>query len=245
MAGFDSYTIVDILEQQGDGGRMRGAEVKCWSPYLSTYAAGTRGGHESNGHVFGFGNTREAALRKVIGAPESGNESDGTFNHKTGIGHVRGTDWQCKPPPAKPRPDYREALQAGRKLDVIVHEIHGGFDAGAVKVLNRLSEQAKADRRDGTDYSTSNTRSFRTHWTRRIGAAIMVARGAHLVRQMTLFSRGTFVTRDRRVAGAIRRAVRDGGEHRGRKRVRDEGAARPPSLMLSDFVVPQISSLLS
>ena len=161
------------------------------------------------------------------------------------MGHVRGTDWQCKPPPAKPRPDYREALQAGRKLDVIVHEIHGGFDAGAVKVMDRLEEQAKADRRDGTDYSTSNTKSFRAHWTRRIGAAIMLARGAHLVRQMDLFSRGFFVTRDRRAAGAIRRAVRGGGELRGRKRGRDEGVAQPAQLLLSDFVVPQISSLLS
>ena len=143
------------------------------------------------------------------------------------------------------RPDYREALLAGRKLDVIVHEIHGGFDEGAVKVMNRLEEQAKADRRDGTDYSTSNTKSFRAHWTRRIGAAIMLARGAHLVRPMTLFSRGMLVTRDRRAAGAVRRAVRDGGEHSGRKRARDEGLARPGRLMLSDYVVPQISGLLS
>ena len=191
---------------------MRGAEVKCWSPYLSTYAAGTRGGHESNRHVFGFGNTREPALRKIIGAPESGSEGDGTFDHTTGKGYVRGTDWHSKPPPAKPKPDYREALQAGRKLDIIVHEIHGGFDKGAVNVMNRLEEQAKAHRRDGTDYSMSNTKSFRAHWTRRIGAAIMLARGAHLVRQMTLFSRGTFVTRDRHAAGAIQRARPEGVE---------------------------------
>ena len=128
---------------------------------------------------------------------------------------------------------------------MVVHEVHGGFDPGAVKVLNRLAEQAKADGRDGTDYSTSNARSFRAHWTRRIGAAIMLARGAHLVRQLSLFSRGSFVTRDRRAVGAIRRAVCDGGELHGRKRVRDEGGARPSRLMLSDYVVPQISGLLS
>ena len=73
----------------------------------------------------------------------------------------------------------------------------------------------------------------------------LLARGAHLVRQLSLFSRGSFVTRNRRAVGAIRRAVCDGGELRGRKRVRDEGGARPPRLMLSDYVVPQISGLLS
>ena len=218
---------------------MRGTELKCWSPYLSSYATGTRGGHESNGHTFGFGNTREQALRKVVGAPESGDESDGTFNHTTGKGYVAGADWRYTPP-GKPKPNYREALLAGRKLDVIVHEIHGGFDEGGVKVMDRLSGQAKADRRDGTDYAGSNTKSFRAHWTRRIAAAIMLARGAHLVRQLTLLARGTFVTRDKRAVGALRRAQRDGNEYDGMQGGYQRGRPRPTRFTVWDQIAGAI-----
>ena len=64
-----------------------------------------------------------------------------------------------------------DATKCTRFSNVIVHEIHGGFDEG-VKVMDRLSGQAKADRRDGTDYAGSNTkfrfeRIGRGGWRRR------------------------------------------------------------------------------
>ena len=71
----------------------------------------------------------------------------------------------------------------------------------------------------------------------------MLARGAHLVRQMTLFSRGTFVTRDRRAAGAIRRARPEGVERREYRRGHENAATQPVRMLLWDHVGPQINGL--
>ena len=200
-------TVIDVLEPRGDDGEQHGFEVKVWSPHLSVYAAGTGGGHSSNGHLYGFGNTRESALRKVVGAPERGQPSDGTFDHATGKGYVSGSDWGTTER-GKIKPDYRDAISNGRKLTVIVHEIYGGFDCNAVRLIEQRAEQAKGGR-DGTDYSKSNTKSFKAHWTRRISASIMIAKGEHLTRQAALLASGGFVTRKKGAAGAKR--SRDGG----------------------------------
>ena len=148
----------------------------------------------------------EAALRKVIGAPERGVQADGDFDHVTGLGYVSGVDWGVTVR-GKPKPDYRDALTNGRELVVVVHEIYGGFDPNAVRLLGQRAQQAK-DGRDGTDYSRSNVMSFMAHWTRRISAAILVAVGDHLARQATLLASGGFVTRKRGAAGA--KGARDG-----------------------------------
>ena len=64
-----------------------------------------------------------------------------------------------------------------------------------LKVLDRLTVQAKTNHRDATDYSMSNTTSFRAHWTRRISAAILLAVGAHLVHQAEQLAKGHWAPR--------------------------------------------------
>ena len=115
--------------------------------------------------------------------------SEPVFDHATGLGYISGVDWVWGGPPAPVKPAYRDALTAGRRVDVIVHERHCGFDAGALRTLDRLERLAKTDHRDSTDYSASNTASFRAHWTRRISGAILLAVGLHLREQSELLAR--------------------------------------------------------
>ena len=101
-ARFDANTVVDILCELM-GGRLVGVELKCLHTVKSTYGKGMRSSHCDNGHVYAFGNTQEAVLRRIRGARRQGELTDGFFNHATGLGHITGVDW---PPTILPADSY-------------------------------------------------------------------------------------------------------------------------------------------
>ena len=93
-------------------------------------------------------------LRRIKGARRRGELTDGFFNHATGLGHITGVDWgeaphqqRCDEDVAAAtavRPDYRDAIERGHDLRVVVHETWGGVDAGAEAELDALARTAKA-----------------------------------------------------------------------------------------------------
>ena len=105
--------------------------------------------------------------------------------------------------------------------------MYGGFDPGAVKLLKRLKGMAAQDHRDSTDYSLSNTRSFKAYWTRRIAVAIMMAVGDHLLHQSHKLSKGTLATNRRGAAG---------------RRETTEGGRRPGQATFGDYVRPNYNN---
>ena len=49
----------------------------------SGYGKGTRGSHCDNGHIYGFGSTQEEVFRRVKGAKQQGQPSDGLGSGST------------------------------------------------------------------------------------------------------------------------------------------------------------------
>ena len=71
--------------------------------------------------------------------------------------------------------------------------------------MDRRAAMAKQHHRDSTDYSKSNTYSFRAHFTRLIAEAILTTVGAHIAAQAKLLSKGLFASKARGGAGSIER----------------------------------------
>ena len=215
--------IVDILCEHANGCQI-GVELKCLHTVKSTYGKGTQGSHcdnGENGHMYGFGNTQEAGHRRVKGARRRGERSDGFFYHATGLGHIPGVDWGEAPrqqqqeadgsAPPRVRPDYRDALLRGHDLRIVIHEVWGAFDDGAVAELDSLARMAKA-LGDGTDYAAppgSNAPgAFAVHWARDLGITLHTSIGELLVKSAGIVNSEGAAERAHAIAasGAGRRA---------------------------------------
>ena len=107
-ARFDQSKIADILREKPNG-TLIGTEIKCLNTVRSEYGKGTRGSHCDNGHVYGFGSTREHVMRTIIGAQQQGSLSDGYFDHATGKGYIDGGDWE-NTKDGTVKPDYKDAI---------------------------------------------------------------------------------------------------------------------------------------
>ena len=210
-ARFDANTVVDILCELM-GGRLVGVELKCLHTVKSTYGKGMRSSHCDNGHVYAFGNTQEAVLRRIRGARRRGELTDGFFDHATGLGHITGVDWGEAPHQQRcdedvtaataVRPDYRDAIERGHDLRAVVHETWGGFDAGAEAELDALARTAKA-LGDGTDYAASNTPgAFTLHWARHLGSTLLLSVGELLQRSVRVVNSPDAAARARAMAAA-------------------------------------------
>ena len=124
------------------------------------------------------GNVEERARRKVLGAPESGDQAKGFFNHSTGEGYIPGTDWRSTAKAIKP--DYRDSIERGNPPRLVCHDTYGAWGEEARGLLGECGIRAKSGK-DGTDYARSNAKgSFVAHWSRRIALAILLAVGSHI-----------------------------------------------------------------
>ena len=65
-------------------------EHKCYNPIVkSTPGRGSRGGIGKVGHLYALGNTEEELILDNFGTAGRGLECDGTFDHSSGVGHVK------------------------------------------------------------------------------------------------------------------------------------------------------------
>ena len=170
--------MVDIVRETPTG-ELIGTEVKVLNTVKSEYCQGTKSSHRDNGDIYGFGNTRECVLRRVIGAKAQGAAGDAWFDHATGGGRIHGKDWEDTKA-GEPKPAYKDALTRGHVLAVVVHEVWGGLDSGAWGEMSACAAKAKADG-DSTDYASSNAvGAFATHWQRMLSITNLTSHGATL-----------------------------------------------------------------
>jgi hypothetical protein len=171
-AEYNSTHISDLIEVGGDletGGNVQ-YEVKVPSPLTTSFSAGrgspSHGGrYASVGHIYAFGNTLERYQTMILGCPARGVSGDGPFDHTTGQGWV-----------AAQVGDYADALQKRDTVVPWIMENTGGISPVPCSVARRLGRHASAKSAiDRTKYGHSrvSTKSFYTHHTQRISAAVV------------------------------------------------------------------------
>jgi len=166
---FNDYNdghVVDIAEiAAGDNGEDVCNEFKCFNTCKKSRTSGQRGAPASVGHIYGFGNTEEQCRLDNLGCKPRGRAADGSFDHKTGKGHVKGVKG-C----------YHDALYTKRnRVEILLHEgFGGGFSPPSAHKIRRLGRAAK-NGTDRTPYRGGKAVSYVSFHTRDIAMAMVKA----------------------------------------------------------------------
>ena len=118
------------------------------------------------GHLFAFGGTEEALLRRNLGCKARHSATGASFDHATGIGTVAAHDGV-----------YAAAQAQGHAVFLLIAEPTGALAPGTIRFLHACSDAAAACvALDATTYGLARTAttSFFTHHLRRISNAIVV-----------------------------------------------------------------------
>ena len=136
---------------------------------LDTKIYGPLGSQPANagerGAFVAFGNTAEAANKRVLGRRERGSDGDGRYDRLTGAGHV-----------AAATGDYERALQAGVRCVPLLIETFGGFGPGLMGVL-RQADDWRQGRLVSSEYeeTTWAARNYMAFAAQRISVAVQIS----------------------------------------------------------------------
>ena len=163
--------VTDMCEIGGDLQSQRDVhyEVKVPSALTKTRQAGqgsaAHGGCcASLGHKFGFGNTLDQTLLKVLGCKERGHKSQGPLVHATGKGWVKEHKGQ-----------YYDALHVKNGIvKICLVESQGGIAPPTKRIIfNFAKEVGSPSAVDRTDYGTASgsARGFVQHHSQQLSRA--------------------------------------------------------------------------
>ena len=139
----------------------------------------------SLGHKFGFGNTLDQTLLKVLGCKERGHKSQGPLVHATGKGWVKEHKGQ-----------YYDALHVKNGIvKICLVESQGGIAPPTKRIIfNFAKEVGSPSAVDRTDYGTASgsARGFAQHHSQQLSRAAFRSRCTSLPgRGAPFYSRAT------------------------------------------------------